>query len=315
MRFWRSVVGAVLAMALLAGAERAAAQSYPVTFSMQSIMEGFFGETGLVSFRDYDAAFVPAEGELQAEVVLADADGAVLARHPFFDSYRMQTQVFARIGVVGPAEAQLSEPGIYNIFFLVDGEIATRMPFVLNAAGDGSDPFDPEKTYSYDGFWRQLGYMTPPGTGGFQGPTFTFWTGGLDLADPENGEGFVAALYQGDEVLFHSKRTTGHIATGAFKRSTFNLFHPHEAGREANAVVFSSEDLAALDGDYVLRVFRQSDDAVIRAFRLTVAGGELQQHERAVLGYEPQMDFILPRVPRAGSNTYEMVEAIWFESR
>jgi hypothetical protein len=303
-----------LLLAVLAGPERAGAQSYPVTFGMQSVMDTFFGETGVVSFREYDAAFVP-EGGMNAEVVLADGEGTILARHPFLDTYRFTSQVFARIGVVGPAEATLAQPGVYNIFFLVDGEIVTRMPFVLKEAADGSDPFDPEKTWTVDGFWRQLGYMTEPGTGGWQGPQFTFWTGGPDLADPATGEGYVAALYQGDQILFHGKRTTGHIATGAFTRSTFTLFHPHGEREEANAQVFGMADLAALDGEYVLRVFRQSDDALIRAFRLTLRDGELVQHPRAVLGYEPQMDFILPRVPKTGSNVYEMVEAIWLESR
>lgn len=311
----RILVGAALLLAVLAGPERAGAQSYPVSFGLQSVMETFFGETGIVSFREYDAAFVPAEGELRAEVVLADAEGTIIARHSLFDTYQLTAQVFARIGVVGPAEVQLTEPGIYNIFFVVDGEIATRMPFVLKEAADGSDPFDPAKTFTVDGFWRQLGYMSQPETSGFQGPEFTFWTGGPDLADPAQGEGYVAALYRGEELLFHSRRTTGHIAPGRFTRTSFNLFHPHGEREEANARVFSMADLATLDGAYVLRVFRRSDNQLIRAFHLTVADGKLQQHERAVLGYQPQMDFILPRVPRHGANIYEMVEAIWFESR
>ena len=40
---------------------------------------------------------------------LADADGNVLARRPFFDSYRMQTQVFARIGVEKSREVHRGE--------------------------------------------------------------------------------------------------------------------------------------------------------------------------------------------------------------
>ncbi len=313
----RMMAGLALLAVLLVGAERAGAQAqspaYPVTFGMQSVLETYFGETGIVSFGEYDAAFVPESG-LNAEVVLADAEGTILARFPFHDSYRFTSQVFARIGVVGPADVQLTEPGVYNIFFLVDGEITTRMPFVLQTASDGSDPFDPEKTFTYGGFWQQLGYLTAPGSSGYQGPQFTFWTGGPDLADKATGEGYVAVLYQDDTILFHGQRTTGHIAPGAFARSSFVLFHPHGEGEEANARLFTAEDLAALDGDYVLRVFRSSDNAPIRAFNLTVADGKLVQHPRAVLGYQPQMDFILPRVPHAGSSAYEMVEAIWFES-
>lgn len=75
------------------------------------------------------------------------------------------------------------------------------------------------------------------------------------------------------------------------------------------------EDLTARDGSYVLRVFRRSDDAVIRAFHLTVENGEVRQHPRAVLGYEPQMDFLLPRVTRHGQSLCGLIEAVWLESR
>ena len=78
---------------------------------------------------------------------------------------------------------------------------------------------------------------------------------------------------------------------------------------------FDLGDLTDKDGELVLRVFRTSDDGLIRAFRLPIAAGKLQQHPRAVLGYEPQMDFILPRVPEPGGSSYELIEAFWFESR
>ncbi|MEZ5906361.1 MAG: hypothetical protein R3C69_15120 [Geminicoccaceae bacterium] len=292
----------------------AAAQSYPVTFGMQTAMETFFGEDGIVSFGEYDAAFVPPDG-LAAEVVLADEAGNVLGRFPFHDSYRFQDKVFARIGVVGPADVQLDTPGIYNIFFLVDGEIATRLPFVLKQASDGSDPFDPEKTWTVDGFWRQLGYMTEQNSSAGPAPRFTFWTGGVDLPEGASGDGYVASLVRDGEVIAHSKRTTGHIPSGRFTRTTFELFHPHGEKETPNAEVVTLADLATQpDGELLLRIFRTSDNALIRVFHLNMAGGTLQQHQRAVLGYEPQMDFILPRVVRAGANAYELVEATWFES-
>ena len=315
MRGWRVLSGAVLAMVLALGAERAAAQSHPVTFSMQSILNGFFGETGIVRFDFYDAAFVPEAEAFDAEVVLADEDGTILARHPFRQYYELEDQVFAQVSVVGPAEVQLVEPGLYNIFFLVEGEIVTRMPFVLHEAGDGGDPFTSERSWSFDGFWRQLGYLTEASSAGYQGPEVTFWTGGLDLADPDTPEAVVAVLYDGADVLFHSKRSAGVISPGRFARQSFHLFHPHDANAEANAEVMTMADLTARDGDYVLRVLRRADNAVIRAFHITVENGAVRQHPRAILGYEPQMDFLLPRVTRHGQSLYGLVEAVWLKSR
>ena len=282
---------------------------------MQSILNGFFGETGIVRFDSYDAAFVPPAEAFDAEVVLADAAGTILARHPFRQYYELEDQVFARVGLVGPAEVQLSQPGLYNIFFVVGGEVMTRMPFVLREAGDGGDPFAPDESWSFDGFWRQLGYMTEASSAGHQGPEFTFWAGGLDLADPATGEPVVAGLYDGAALIFHSKLPAGHIAPGRFARQSFHLFQPYDENAEADAPVMTIDDLTARDGDYVLRVFRRSDNAVIRAFHLTVENGEVRQHPRAVLGYEPHMDFLLPRVTRHGQSLYGLVEAIWLESR
>ncbi|MEZ5858216.1 MAG: hypothetical protein R3D28_04305 [Geminicoccaceae bacterium] len=158
--------------------------------------------------------------------------------------------------------------------------------------------------------------MTEQNSSAGPAPRFTFWTGGVDLPEGASGDGYVASRSSRDgEVIAHSKRTTGHIPSGRFTRTTFELFHPHGEKETPNAEVVTLADLATQpDGELLLRIFRTSDNALIRVFHLNMAGGTLQQHQRAVLGYEPQMDFILPRVVRAGANAYELVEATWFES-
>ena len=39
------------------------------------------------------------------------------------------------------------------------------------------------------------------------------------------------------------------------------------------------------------------------------------EHPRTKFGYEPQTDFIAPRVQKKGSTSLELTESIWIEDR
>lgn len=318
-RFKHLAAAAIVGASTLAtGIGAARAQDMPVIFGMQGLLATVMSDEGRVRLTEYDAAFLPEDRSTTSEAVIADADGRIVARHRLSQADQQRSGAFARVAVPGIPDIQLPGPGVYNLFLVHDGEIATRIPFIARLNGDGQDdPFaGGGARYVYDGLWRQLGFMTGPDGGEYAGPTFTFWAGDPDLADPAaGGDRFRAALYGGSSILFHSNRSAGFLETGRFSERHFTLFHPHAAGDEAQAEVMTMQDLAALDdGEYVLRVFRESDGTVIRAFRIPLADGRVRQHERAEPGYEPRMDLILPRVFRRGSNVYDLVPAIWFET-
>lgn len=300
----------LLATALLMG-RTAIAQQYSPAVIFESMMDSFFGDTnGIVVFGDYDLAFAP-EGPANAIVGLVDSNNNVLAQYNIFPDYRVREGVFARMMVQGPADVHLTEPGRYTMIFVFNGEPISRFPFLLRQTGDGEDPFDPEKTYAFDGYWRTLAHIT---TGSFKDepiPVFSMWLGGLDMPAPDTFQEFyVANLYRDGALVAHSKNQTSFFSNGHFERREMILYHPHDEKQAPNAQPLTMKEML-IDGTYVLDVARASDGAKLRKFLFSVADGEIQPLPRTQLGFDPAVDYMVPRVTKKGSTMFEFVEAIW----
>lgn len=300
-----------LALAVLAIDRPATAQQNPPAVVFESLMDSYFGDAdGYVDFGSYDLAFAP-EGPANAIVGLVDSNNNVLAQHKIFEDYKVREGVFGRMMVEGPAGIQLTEPGTYTIVFVFNGQPISRFPFLLRQTGDGEDPFDPEKTYAFDGYWRTLAHITE---GSFKDepiPIFSLWLGGPDMPTPDTfQEYFVATLLHDGTLKAHSKNQTSFYPNGHFERREVTLYQPHEEQQAANAVPLTMSELL-VDGNYVLDVARASDGAKLRKFEFSVVGGEIQPLPRTKLGFDPAVDYMVPRVTKKGSTAYEFVEAIW----
>jgi hypothetical protein len=282
-------------------------------FDFQNIMDTYFDDTsGLISFGDYTVAFAP-EGEFNGGVAVLNASGEIIGQHAFFPEYQNREGVFARVRAVGPADVALSEPGYYTIVFVVDRQPVTRFLVRLEESSGGDDPFNSEKTYRFDGYWRTLAYFTTDSYRDMPIPVLNLWMGGRDLVDGRR-DSFFVSLYRGRALLAHSKRTLTTIQPGHFRRTTVNLFHPHTQQQEANAPYFAMTDLL-VDGEYEIRVTRASDSEPLRTYAFSVADGNVVELDRAALDYEPAVDVLLPRVLRSGATGLEMVEATWIQSQ
>ncbi len=303
-----------LLCALSLGAGAAAAQDNPPAVLFEGMMETFFGDdNGLVVLGDYDVVFAP-EGQVNAVVAIVDAEGTVLAQYPFYPDYGNRDGVFGRIKVQKPADVQLTEPGTYTMVFAMDGAAISRFPFVLKQTGAGDDPYNPVKTFAFDGHWRRLAHIRFGGSKENPIPKFTLWMGSLDMADPDTFQAFyLAVLLRDEEVVAHSKRQTSFYSGGHFERKEFSLYHPHEKSAEANARDFAMADLA--DGQYDLLIVRAEDRKPLRYFTFTVAQGEIQPLPQTQLGFEPASDFMVPRVRKRGSTGYEFEEVVWIGSK
>ena len=287
------------------------AQENPPAVIFEGLMDSYFGQDdGFVVFGDYDIAFAP-EGQVDAIVGVVNSDGEVLAQFPFYPDYKIREGVFGRIQVVGPADIQLTEPGLYTMVFVMDGEPITRFPFLLEQSGDGSDPFDPEKTYVFDGYWRTLAHITTGSVNDQPIPIFSVWLGGIDMSSPDTFQEFFEADLLRDGVLVaHAKKQTSSYGNGQFGRQEVIIYQPHDEKQAPNAIAFTMADMS-VDGSYELNVSRVSDGAQLRSFRFEVSGGEIVPLPRTQLGYEPAPDYIVPRVTRKGSTVYEFEEVIW----
>ena len=307
-----TALGAAFALAL--AATTAMAQDFKPTVDWEDLMDSlFYDKSGLLVLDRYDLAFAP-EGKAKVQVGVVNAEGEVVSVAPALEDYAVREGVFAKLRVKGPAQVQLTEPGLYTLVFLFDGEPITRFPFTLKQVGDGSDPFAPEKTYAFDGYWRSLAHITVGGSPDRPIPELSLWLGGQDLQSAEQRNTlFMASLYRDGTLVAHTKRRLHQFTQGHFKRQAVTFSQPHEPDQEVNAPDFTMADLA--DGDYEIKVTRIPDRTQLRHFVFTVADGKIQQHPRATLGFEPQVDFILPRVTKKGSTVYEFVEAFWIGSK
>jgi len=315
VQFSRFIVAACVAVGAGMLTHPGHAQNPPaVTF--ESMMNSFFGDkNGLVSFTEYDVAFPPKGKVVKGLAGILGPDGKVLAKFPILPDYRVRKGVFGRIQVQGPADVRLTKPGNYTMVFAMGGKAISRLSFKLIQTGAGTDPFNPVKTYAFDGLWRRLGYIVAAGTKAEPIPEFWIWLGQLDKADAKKfQEYFMAHLMRGGKVIAHSKRTQGNFGHKHFQRTRFSLYHPHTKRQTPNAIFYSMKDLLR-DGKYQLRITRRDDKKLLRDFQIVVAKGKLLTIKRTELGYKPATDLIVPRVVKSGTTGYEFHAATWIVSK
>ncbi|HED54160.1 MAG TPA: hypothetical protein ENJ00_08160 [Phycisphaerales bacterium] len=281
--------------------------------TLDSMFGTYFDQSnGLIRLDEYDIAFAPKD-TFKASVAVTDADGTVIKNFPFFEDYRFREGVFAKAMVQGPADVTLTEPGVYNIVFIIDGEIASRLPVVLEETSAGDDPFNPEKTYRYYGLWGVYGFLTMGQTNDTDWPQLNFWVGSRDLAEGKDKDMFFVTLERDGEVIGHSKRTQGYISNEHYRHVDSKIYKPHDERHSPNAEALTIEEWTK-DGTYSLNVSRKSDNQLIRRFGFTVVDGKIQELPATKLGFEPRMDYIVPRVVKRGGNRYEFLPATWLKS-
>ena len=290
------------------------AQEYSPVIGYESMLDTFMNpNTGLVSFTEFNVGFAP-EPPFNAQVALVDSEGNVMQSFAFRPDYRWREGVFAKAQVVGPADITLTESGVYNIAFVINGEVASRLPFRFTSESDDSDPFNPGNSYKIDGLWRKFAHITMKPSGERTLPEVTLWLGSPDIAGGNNsGQADVELIREGEVVAQSKIHNPAMIRPGHFKRETVTLFVAHDSSASVNAEFYTKNDMT--DGEYVLQLTRRSDGQIIRSYDFTVSGGEIEPMPQTELGFEPQADYMMPRVTKKGSTTFEFVETNWIQDR
>jgi hypothetical protein len=287
--------------------------AHPPAVDLEAMLDTFFNNSnGIMRFDEYVIAFAPP-GSITGKVVVMNEARRVVAEFPFFQEYRNTDGVFARAAVQGPADITLSEPGTYNLLFTVGGTPVSRLPFVVQKSV-GGDPLNPKTSYRLRGLWSQMGHLTMRTARDQQIPVLSLWLGSNDLPEGAARGMFTARLFRGGRLVATSKRSQGEIFAGHYKRTTIDLYHPHEERQAQNAQPFTLADWTQ-SGSYELRISRQSDDALLRSFPYTAAGGAIVPLPQTALSHEPTLDYITPRIARKNTNTFEIIETIWLRSK
>ena len=304
------------ALGLIVAWASAPAQQAPA-FLFEPMLDTYFDDrSGLIVFHaaGYDLAFPPDE-PLRAVVAVVDDSNTVVQSFPMRQQYLNRTDngVIARTAMDGTAEITLTEPGVYNLVWMIDAEPVSRLPVVLERVEIGDDPFDRETVYRFFGLWQRYAHITNDTWGGEDWPVLTFWAGIRDFDEPAHQLPFFVEMKRDGQVVAHSKRTQGSIPFKHYQRITAHLYHPHDRKSSPNARPFMASDWTA-DGDYEITVSRKEDGRVLRKFGYTARGGQIVPLPETEIGHQPAIDYRVPRVRDKSSTGYDFVEAIWIKA-
>jgi len=286
----------------------------PPAFLFEPMLDIYFDDrSGLIAFHPagFDLAFPPDE-PLRAVVAVVDDSNTVVQSFPMRQQYQNRTEngVIAKVAMDGTAEITLTEPGVYNIVFLIDGRPVSRLPVALERVEIGEDPFDRETTYRYFGLWQRYAHITDDAWKGEDWPVLTFWAGLRDFDQPAHQLPFLVEMRRDGVLVAHSKRTQGSIPHEHYQRVKAHLYHPHERRSAANAKPFLAGDWTR-DGEYEIQVLRTADGQLLRRFDYVARAGKIQPLPETRPGHEQAIDYRPPRVRDKGSTGYDFVEAIW----
>ena len=291
---------------LLFGAGAAAAQNNP-SVSLNSFLQYPTYPNGSIAIQPTDLAFAP--DRLNARVVIRKASGGSVASHKFYEDYRMKAQVFGRMMPAQSPVEQLA-PGDYVIEYYVSGKLVTAIPFSVQTDSVSNDPFNPGTSYKFMGPWQKWAYLAPHSGSANAAAAIYFWGGKQDMPAGSRAGGFTAKVYRNGKLIAHSNPRTGNLgAKGMHRRNAFFQV-PHAANKSHQARNVTLAELSQ-PGSYRVDVVLNEGGKVIRSYSYTAAGGKITPHPRAVLGYQPQADYIFPRAPDPRSSSYEWREVHW----
>ena len=305
---------ALLLLAFSAWGGTHAAATPSSAFLFEPMLDIYFDDqSGLIAFHGsgYDLASPPDE-PLNAVIAVVDDTDTVVQSFPFRSQYANRTDngAIARAMMDGTAEITLTEPGVYNIVFMIDGALVSRLPVALERVQTGDDPFEAETHYRYFGLWERYAYLSMDTWRGEDWPALNFWAGMRDFAEERHRLPIQVELHRDGELVAHSKPTEGTVPFEHYQRLESRLYHPHDRKSAPNAEPFLAHDWT-LDGDYTVTVSRQTDGQAIRRFVYTAVDGEIEPLDETRIGHEPMIDYRPARVRDKSSSGYDFVEAIW----
>ena len=283
------------------------AQSAKPAMSLDSVMKTKIYDSGLIMLKEMDLAFAP-EGPVDAKIVIRSSTGEA-TELGFFPDYRYTVAVFGKLQPQNHTRATL-KPGQYDYEVHINNEVVTKVPFSVEAGSSNDDPFNPKTTYKFVGPWQKYGYFLYSDFKDIQSVRLYFFAGASDLPMGKKSAPVGVKVFRNGEMIGHSPETVGFLGNDWLGHYELLLMEPHTRDTQYKTPPLPKTELEK-DGKYKLEIYLKETGEVIRQFAFESAGGKMIPLPQTVLGYEPHVDYIAPRVVKPGSSTYEFVEAFW----
>ncbi|HEX5709061.1 MAG TPA: hypothetical protein VFX96_17300 [Pyrinomonadaceae bacterium] len=304
---------ALMAVALLASASVSSGQTAPQTYKpaieYQSFMQlRFYENQGGFLVEDLEVVFPPAANQ-KATFVVARASGEVVARVPL----RLETPLasYTAFGMFKPdgvpGNAAVGEPGDYVLSVQIDGKPITTLPFSMKRE-QSSDPFNPTTTFVREGPWRDLAYFSNRPEVPDSHLEFNWWTSMRELPAGSGNRPLVTL-----HIMHGAQEIAATRSPVVVSQTDWQFFYQEfHFPAEKQVRWMTLADLTKRDGEYT--VVAKVNGKPFKSYRAEVRGGQLQRHARNRLGFEPQTDFISPRLVDTSSrstSSYAMRDTYW----
>jgi hypothetical protein len=176
------------------------------------------------------------------------------------------------------------------------------MPFTLKAT-PSNDPFKPGQTFTREGPWRSLAYVSSVMDNQNEALRFNLWVSQQEISVAKNTQ---------QKATFHLMRGAQEVAIGDVILSWDDWTFVYIKLQESNRRGFWPFKPAMLtDGSYTM--LYKVEGQTIRTFPFQVKGGQAQRMARNELGYKPHTDFISPRILMSDSRNME--ETFWVQAQ
>ncbi len=284
-------------------------QNYQPAMDYHSMMNiRFYEQTGGFLIETLPIFFPPQDMNSVAFEII-DASGKSKLKSDVYVSKWQQFPIVDGIRPKGSAgNIKLGQAGSYVLRVTVAGKEITRIPFKMAAQNSG-DPFNPKSTFTRQGPWSKLGFISANPERPDDAIAFNWWANTNEMPGGKGGKMTAHILKSGKEIAesrgFFVSKINWQSCSKSFRQSGTNFRN-----------FFTLANLMANDGSY--EIVLKAGDKIIRTYTLTVSGGTVQHHPRSAMDYTPHADYITPKVifnnTGSGSNN-KMFDAYWVESK
>jgi len=284
------------------------AQDYPPAMDYSAMMNIRYYENNGGFLIETLPIFFPPEDMNSVEFEVATSSGEAKFKTNVYVNKWQQFPIVDGIRPKGSGMVKLKQEGDFVFRVNVAGKEITCIPFKMSVQNSG-DPFNPQSTYTKEGPWSKLGYISVNPERAEDAISFSWWGRIGELPDGKGGMMTVLIMRSGNEVAaskgsFISKKSW-QSASRKLKQSGSNFRNN-----------FTLANLTQNDGTY--EIILKAGDKPIRTYIATVSGGKLQHHPRSAMDYSPHADYIAPKIIYRGSGSAsnnKMLDAYWVETK
>ncbi len=298
------------ALFLLTAATLSMGQNYKPAIDFHSLMEmTFYEQNGGFMVDNLQIVFIPPGLQKGTFIVTKVGGGQVVSVPLRVDQPSLNN--FTAFGMFRPDGVpgifSLSEPGDYVMSVQINGQSATSLPFSLKRDAS-SDPFNPKTTFTREGPWRDLGFISVRTDDTTSHAQFCWWTSLREI--PATAKSRMVTLH----LMLGATEVAQTRSPVVVTQSDWQFFRQELVVPGTPVKWMDLPDITKREGSYTL--VAKVDGQAFKSYKFDVKGGQIQRLPRNALEFEPHADFISPKhVDVKTSSAYTLRDIYWMTKK